>query len=173
MLRQAIGLAVVLGFLGGLGLAAAAPPPKQPEGEVRQASAVFLEQPLSEAGKAAAKTIVDFAVECDNVTVDVDSVSVPWFGEGKKNKYGSELAVAYIAGNLLSQLDSGVKRNDPYSGLIQVFRVYRQLKAKDASCSIPEVENLLAMHRKGELVSYLAKAEKAANTAAGKGGKKN
>ena len=66
---------------------------------------------------------------------------------------------AFIAGNVLAQLDSGVKRNDSYSGMIQVFRVYRHLKAEEPAYNVPEIEDLLALHRRGELAPHLAKLE--------------
>ena len=64
---------------------------------------------------------------------------------------------AFTAGNVRSQLDSGVCRDDPYSGLIAVFRVYRHLKKANPELTIPEVETLLELHQQGKLMEHLAK----------------
>lgn len=80
--------------------------------------------------------------------------ALPWFGE-KDYRHNELLLCAFIAGNVRSQLDSGVNANDSYSGLIQVFRVYRYLKKKVRNYSIPGVEDLLKLHKDGKLMEYL------------------
>jgi hypothetical protein len=130
------------------------------EAEFRRYATIFLDQPLSEEGQAAAGFLLKFVEDTDKVSVTIAPWFVPWiFGE-KEYKNTEWLLAAYAIGNALSQLDSGICVSDAYSGEIQVFRVYRHMKAKDASYSVPEIENLLAVHKKGELAAYLAKAEK-------------
>lgn len=130
------------------------------EPEVRRYAALFLDDPLSENGRAAAGFILKFIEVTDKVSVTIAPWFVPWIGDGKNYKNDQWLLAAYAIGNALSQLDSGVCANDAYSGEIQLFRVYRHMKAKDASYTVPDIENLLAVHKKGELAAYLAKAEK-------------
>ncbi len=75
----------------------------------------------------------------------------------KDLKHSEIILAAYIAGNTLGQLDSGVKGNDPYSATIQVLRVYRHLKANDPTYRVPEIEDLLELHRKGALPAHFSK----------------
>jgi hypothetical protein len=142
--------------------AAGEPAAKHTEADFRRAAAKFLEQPLSEEGRTAVLTILEFAEESDKVTVVIGPWFVPWMrlGEDKKPEHLNLLLAAYTAGNVLSQLDSGVNANDTYSATIQVFRVYRYLKSRDSSYAVPEVETLLEIHRKGGLATHFDKAEK-------------
>jgi hypothetical protein len=124
------------------------------EETLRRAVSTFLKQPTSSASKHSARTILKFAEESEDVSVLISRKAVPWVG-GKKYEHREILLCAFIAGNVLSQLDSGVNANDPYSGLIKVFRVYRYLKKRKKGYTVPEVERLLAMHKEGKLMRYL------------------
>ena len=53
------------------------------------------------------------------------------------------LLAAYAAGNTRSQLLSGVRQNDRYSGLITLFAVYRQLQEKDKDFKVAPVDELM------------------------------
>src|SRR5262245_25233227 len=130
------------------------------EAAVRRAISTFCDAPLSTKGRAAPKTILEFGEASDAVLITISPGYVPWTRADKKYENSELLLAAYVAGNVLGQLDSGVKGNDAYSGMIQVFRVYRHLKAKDASFKVPEIEDYLEMHRKGELAVHFAKVAK-------------
>ena len=129
------------------------PPPSVDS--VLQAIRTFSDDPLSDAGKVAWRTIALFSIESDSVTVVVSSGVVPWMGREREYPHSTILLAAFVAGNIRSQLYSGVNRDDPYSGLIQVFWTYRLLKEKDRTFSIPGIEELLELHRKGELMKHL------------------
>lgn len=127
------------------------------ERQVRHAIGTFCEQPLDDKGRAAAKVLIEFAEASAAVSITVAQEYTPWLKADRVPKHSELLLRAYIAGNTLGQLDSGVKGNDPYSATIQVFRVYRHLKANDPTYSVPEIEDLLELHRKGALPAHFAK----------------
>jgi hypothetical protein len=133
------------------------------EEEFRKAAAAFLRQPITKDGKVVpeAAVVLEFAVNSKEVSVTISSTYASKIGGDKETKYSGVLMGAYMAGNVLAQLDSGVNGNDAYSGEIQVFRVYRYLKTLDPSYKVPEIEEMLAVHAKGGLAAYLAKKEAA------------
>lgn len=135
-------------------------PQSQSEADARKAIATFCEQPLSSEGRAAVRTLLNFAEASDRVLITTSPEFTPWIREDKTYDHSSLLTGAYIAGNVLSQLDSGVRGNDPYSGIIQVFRVYRHLKSKAAPFEVAEIEDLLEIHRRGELGDRFAEIAK-------------
>jgi len=122
---------------------------------VRHALAVFAESPLSKAGEAALATIVDFAEKTDKVEITVSEDVVPWLGGPNEVPHSELLLGAWIAGNVRSQLDSGVTRNDAYSGMLEVFAVYAALKAKEPKFSVPSIDGFLEQHRSGQLITSL------------------
>jgi hypothetical protein len=127
--------------------------PPSPE-RVRAACDLFCSEPLGEHARLCAAVIWKFSEESDLVKVTVGPHYLPWMKRDDIPKHTDLLVVAFIAGNVASQLDSGVKASDPYSGIIQVFRVYRALNAKDSSYEIAEIEHLLALHREGKLSEH-------------------
>jgi hypothetical protein len=136
----------------------AEPPPT--EAQFRRAAATFLASPLSDEGQRAMRTIALFAESSEDVTVVMHMGYLAWMRADKLCKYPAELMMAFAAGNVLAQLDAGVDRNDAYSGMIQVFRVYRGLKAATGGYAVPEIESLMAQHRKGNLWLHLAQIER-------------
>ena len=91
------------------------------------------------------------------VPVPVAQEYTPWVKVDRDLNHSEVILAAYIAGNTLGQLDSGVKGNDPYSATIQVSRVYRHLKGNDPTYTLPAIEELLELHRKGALPAHFAK----------------
>jgi hypothetical protein len=132
------------------------------EKEVRIAIESFLQNPTVPSEEA--KTIVTFAAESDAVNVVMGPVSCPWIGNKEHEDAQPLLLAAFAAGNVRSQLDSGVRKDDAYSGLIAVFRVYRHMKNANPKLTIPEVEKLLKLHRQGRLTEHLAKEKASAAT---------
>ncbi len=128
--------------------------PEVGEKEARQAIATFLKDPLGRAARDAGKKIAVFVIQSKDVEVVVGKEEAAWLG--KEVKHGGLLTMAYLAGSAQSQLDTGVVRHDPHSGLVQVFRVYRTLQQKDKKYKVAEVEKLLALHREGKLMKHLA-----------------
>ena len=128
------------------------------ETSVRQAIATFLRMPASPSSKRSMSTIVTFASESDDVSVTVSQKAVPWYGD-KEVQHGEVLLCAFISGNILSQLDTGVNRDDSYSGLVKVFRVYRYLQKRRKGYSVPAVDRLLQVHKDGKLMKHLSSGE--------------
>lgn len=149
-----------LGFASALAIAvtagALAAETQISEEAVRSAIESFLQNPTAPSEQT--RTIVAFTAESDAVLVVIDmDVSCTWLRADKEYEHGPLLLAAFTAGNVRSQLDSGVRRDDPYSGLLTVFRVYRHLKQANPELTIPEVETLLKLHRQGKLMEHLAK----------------
>jgi hypothetical protein len=158
-----IGLGVLLAAVG---LAAARGPEKVPqvsEKEFRQASSRLLEDPLNPSADEQAKTIVRFVVQSPKVLIVFREEDQKWLG-GKGDKQRGLLMAAYAAGNAASQLNSGVKRNDRYAGLLTLFRVYRALRERDAKIKNPEVEKLLDLQRADKLLKYVQQLEEKSPT---------
>jgi hypothetical protein len=154
--------ALVLG-LGGAGVAPAGQKkePEVTEKEFRQANFLLMEDPLGKNAREHAKTVLVFTMQTPKAEVVLGKEELKWLGD-KEDKRSTLLFAAYTAGNTLSQLDSGVKRNDPYPGLLQLFRVYRVLHERDKNYRIDEVERLLKLHQEGRLLQQLAQKEKKA-----------
>jgi len=126
------------------------------EKTVRSAIESFLQNPAASADPEL--TIVRFMEKNNAVQIIINpNGCYSWILDNKKYEHTVDLMIAFMAGNIRSQLDSGVYRNDPYSGLLAVFRVYRHLKKANPEWSIPEAENLLELHRQGKLMEHLAK----------------
>jgi hypothetical protein len=122
------------------------------EGLFREAVSLFLDT----GDKKYTKDIVEFITKSDKVNVVVSPETAPWVNKGN-NENSALLLVAFLAGNALSQLDSGIKRSDPYSGTLQVFRLYRRLQTKNKKYQVPEIEELFKLHQNGKLISYFEK----------------
>ncbi|MBX9678264.1 MAG: hypothetical protein K2X38_05825 [Gemmataceae bacterium] len=129
--------------------------------DARKALAGFLADPLKESAKDDAKKIVTFAMESPDVVVVMGEEETAWIKENAKNKkdYAGLLLAAFIAGNIQTQLDLGEKRNDVYSGAIQVMKTYREIRKKDPEFQSPAVEGLLKKHRDGTLLRHLAEIQ--------------
>jgi hypothetical protein len=139
---------------GGPGAAGQKKGPQVTEKEFRQANFQLLEDPLADKARDYAKAVIVFAAQTPDAEVTLGKRELKWVG-GKEDKRGMLLLAAYAGGNTLSQLNSGVKRDDPYAGLLQVFRVYRALRRRDKDFRNDEVDRLLGLHRQGRLLLHL------------------
>ncbi len=108
-------------------------------------------------GGAAASVMVDFMHGSDTVQIKITPDYTPWMDGEKEVANRQVFLAAFLAGSIRSQLDSGVKGNDAYAGMLQVFRVYRHLKAQKPDYQAAGIDKLLAIHRMGELAAHLAK----------------
>jgi hypothetical protein len=159
---RSVGLGVLLAAVG---LAAAHGQGKGPqvsEKDFRRAHLRLLEDPLGKSAKEDAKVIMLFAMQTPRAAVVLRKEEMNWFG--KDEKRGLLLLAAYAAGNTESQLNSGVKRNDRYAGLLSLFRVYRLLRQQDGSFKNAEVEQLLKLHGEDRLLKYVLELEQKAPT---------
>jgi hypothetical protein len=111
----------------------------------------------------ASNTIFRFAVDSDDVVVDLGPDSVTWCdvkkGLSDLPNSGARglLLAAYLAGSVKSQLQSGKHDPNPYPGWLAMLRVYRAVRMREG-VTIPEVEPLLARQAAGTLEAYAADA---------------
>ncbi len=123
-----------------------------------KAIANFKQQPLTENGRVAAGKIIEFAEQSDDVTVHIAESLVPWLHDKTDEKYRALLLGAYVAGNVKSQLDrgdNGVKRDDPYAGMLVVIEVYQQIKGTDKKYDIPKIEEFIELEAQHKLKGHL------------------
>lgn len=133
--------------------------------EFRKAVPVFMEDPASDKGKAAAKLLIIFTAQSKDVVVEIGKEETKWFGakkEGKDEKPAYFL-VAYIAGSALAQLDKKKGEHDPHAGLLQVFKLHDRLKKQDKEYKNAELDILQAKEKDGKLKAYLAELQKKAD----------
>jgi hypothetical protein len=143
-------------FLLLAGVAAAAAPSKQ---EVLGAISV-LEKTLSgpEAAEAA-KTVVVYAQQSDDVMVDIGPEQLPWVGErwglekAREQNNQSLLLACFVAGNIRSQLKAEKAEDDTYSGWLFAIDAYKRLREKESFRS-PAIENLRKMEEDGTLQQH-------------------
>ena len=122
-----------------------------------KAIALFRNDPLSQDGQAAAALIIQFVEKSDDVVVALNKKVFPVFeAPGVSQKEKSLLLAAFGAGNAASQLSRGVKKDDPYSGDLQLIETYRQLRKKNPKLKIPAIEKMAEMEQRGELKRYLS-----------------
>jgi hypothetical protein len=149
-----------------LAAAAQARPQDQPKevtaNEFRKAVPIFMDDPASDKGKAAAKTILLFAIQSKDVEVVVGKEESEWFGlkkDGKDDKSGAYMT-AYVAGSSLAQVDAKKTGHDPHAGLLQVFKVYEKFQKADKEYKSPELDKLRAKEKDGKLKAYLEEIKK-------------
>jgi hypothetical protein len=103
--------------------------------------------------------IARFALESDDVVVDLGRDSVPWCdvrkGLPELSRSGERgiLLAAYLSGCIKAQLLSGKPDPNPFPGWVSMIRVYRAMKIHDG-VSVPEVEALVARQADGTLENY-------------------
>jgi hypothetical protein len=133
--------------------------PKISDKVFRQTSSLFLNDPLNRAASDWARLIMLYTLDRPNAAVELGRGELRWAGFDKADARTLLLLAAYTAGNIQSQLNSGVKRNDRYSGLLTLFRVYQALREQDDKFQVGAVDDLLGLHQEGKLVSHLQKLE--------------
>ncbi|MDX2226906.1 MAG: hypothetical protein SFY92_07445 [Verrucomicrobiae bacterium] len=128
----------------------------------KEVSALILDfeaDPLGDKGKRAAALILDFANTSEEVQMTLGKHVLPWYGKITDSDFESRdtLMLAYISGNIKSQLKNKKPADDPYAGWVQVFLTYRQLQKRNPKLVIAEVEELLKVNSKGQLRSFADK----------------
>ncbi len=144
-------------LLAGFGLAALADglPDRQ---ACQKAIASFVAEPLGPDSISQANTIVVFAKMSKVVTVEFSPESLPWLIDPLKADTKSRLLAAFVAGSVQSQLDNHVNKDDRYAGWLSLISVYNQLKAADVKVTVPSIEKMAALEKKGQLKQFLATA---------------
>lgn len=125
----------------------------------RQISSLLLSDPLNKSARDWSRLIMLYALQTSNAALVFSREELHWVDFGSDNPHTLLLLAAYAAGNIRSQLNSGVKRNDRYSGLLTLFRVYRALRENNATFKIAAVEDLLVLHQENKLMPHLQKLD--------------
>jgi hypothetical protein len=126
------------------------------EDDLRDAVEQFLSDPVGDDAQEAMSTVVSLTDERDDVEVVIAPEVLVWYSDEEEYAGSDQLLVSFIAGNVRSQLDTGVSRNDDYSGLIQVIRVYRALVEADPDMEHEALEELIEKQGEGEMIRWLA-----------------
>jgi hypothetical protein len=131
--------------------------PQAPDDEARIRAQIelFLADPTSETGSDAASAIAVYVNESKAVDVQISTKVCVWVLSGAEQDTKEKLLAAFMAGNVRSQLDTGTKRDDSYSGIVQALRVYRALKAQNPSLKEAGMERFATMQAKGELNQHI------------------
>jgi hypothetical protein len=135
---------------------AAATPSKQ---DVLVAISVLEKNIAGPEAAEAAKTVVVFAQESDDVMVDIGPEQLPWVGEhwglekAQEQANQSLLLAAFVAGNVRAQLKAEKAEDDTYSGWVFAIDAYKRLRARDPFRS-PAIENLRKMEEAGTLQQH-------------------
>ncbi len=145
-------------LLFGFGVATSqAQEPEEPgnltDAQFRRLTMVFLEDPTGKKSKELAKVIIIYTMKTPKAIVVLGTEEMKW--TGGKEKPNILLFAGYLAGNTRAQLDSGVKRDETYAGLLTLFRVYRAIKEKQKGFQNASIEKLLKLHKDQKLMSYV------------------
>ncbi len=132
------------------------PEPTVSKETVRQAIAIFRQNPTGAQAELARSVIVRFARESPDVTISMVPKALPWLDDPKVPKdIGGTLLAAFVAGDTQSQLDQGKAKDDPVAGTEQVIATYRQLQKAQPSLKVPGVEELIDLQKQGKLADHL------------------
>lgn len=111
----------------------------------------------------ASNTILRYAVESDDVVVDLGTDSVPWcdvkkgLSEASNSGQRGLLLAAYVSGSVKAQIQSGRQDPNPLAGWVAMLRVYRGMRVREGT-RIPEAEALLARQMDGSLEAFAVAA---------------
>ena len=123
--------------------------------EVLNAISVFADDPVSERGKAKGAAVLRFAEESPDVLLTIDVSLIHWLVEEPEVKYVDTLLMAFVAGNVKSQIESGTIADDTRAGLLLLFDVYRKIQSIDQNFAVPLIEKQIGIHRDGKLDEYI------------------
>ena len=113
----------------------------------------------------AAKTIVLYAQDSDDVVVDIGPGQLPWISEkwglakDQEMECQSMLLAAFVAGNIKSQIKNSRAADDTYSGWVFAIDAYNRLRAKGSFRS-PSLEDLAKREADGTLLEYARQVQK-------------
>lgn len=147
-------LAVPFVALAGTGLAAT--PSRH---EVLVAISVLEKSVTGQDAIDAAKTIVVYAQDSEDVVVDIGPGQLPWVSEewgldkARELECQSMLLAAFIAGNVKSQIKNSRAEDDTYSGWVFVIDAYNRLRSKGSFRS-PSIDELSRMEADGKLLEH-------------------
>jgi hypothetical protein len=113
----------------------------------------------------AAKTIVVYAQDSEDVVVDIGPGQLPWVSEKwglakeQELEYQSMLLAAYVAGNIKSQIKNARVEDDTYSGWVFAIDAYKRLRAKEPFRSA-SIDDLAKKETDGTLLRHAKEIQK-------------
>ena len=117
---------------------------------------LYQRDPLTEEGQSAGAILFMYASKSKDVKISLREELVPWIKTADPDDpISQQLLVAYIAGNVKSQLTRGQAVDDPYSAVSMVLKVYGLLKARGFAVNIPELEQFSELKKQGKLEEHL------------------
>ena len=126
--------------------------------DARRAIAIFRRDPLNAQGEMTRPIILTFAKDSPDVEVSVSEKRLAWVGNSSVPEETSQiLLVAYVAGNVQAQLDSGKAKDEPVAAAEQVIATYGQLRRAKPDLRVREVEELIRLQKQGKLAEYFAR----------------
>jgi len=149
----------ILAAAATLALASAGAAPTPSKQEVLMAISVLEKNITGPQAPDAAKTIVVYAQQSDDVMVDIGQDQLPWIGERwgldreREQMNQSLLLAAFVAGNIRSQIKNERAEDDTYSGWVFAIDAYKRLRAK-APFRSPAIETLQRMEDEGTLLQH-------------------
>ena len=123
--------------------------------KVRAAIASLQKDPLAATSNGDVALIEKFAEESEDVLVNLNPQVVPYARQTPDAKHAKTLFGAFLAGNVLSQLDSKKNADDSYAGAKTMLATYAQLTAKDPTFTDEHMEKLAAMEKEGKLKAFI------------------
>ena len=136
--------------------------------EVLVAISVLERDVTGQAAVDAAKTIVVYAQDSDDVVVDIGPGQLPWVREewgldkARELECQSMLLAAFVAGNIKSQIKNARAEDDTYSGWIFAIDAYNRLRSKGPFQS-PSIEQLSRMEADGTLLQHAREVQSQEN----------
>jgi|SRR5689334_557215 hypothetical protein len=119
---------------------------------------MFRADPLSDDGRRAGGLVMEFTEQSHDVVVTISQKILPFLSnKSLPEKYKATLLAAFVVGNVDSQLLRHQKKDDTYSGVLQMIESYRQMQRSNGRLHIAEVEKLIEMQSRGELKTYVSR----------------
>jgi hypothetical protein len=152
-LRRTLAAALLLAFVPA---GFAATPTKH---EALQAIRVLEKSLVGSEADEAARVIVTYADQSEDVLVDLGPDEVPWadekWGLDKERELScqSMLLAAFVAGDVRSQIKNDRAEDDTYSGWVFAIDAYNRLRAGGKFRS-PSIESLSKMEADGTLLQH-------------------
>lgn len=124
--------------------------------DVRKAIVIFRRNPLSIQGELTRPIITSFAKESPDVEIALTEKKLPWIDDkSTPSETGQILLVAYMAGDILAQLDKGRTKEESVASIEQVIVTYRQLQGANPKLEVASVEKFISLQKQGKLAGYL------------------
>ncbi len=130
--------------------------------DARRAITIFRRDPLGSQGEMTRPIILKFAEDSPDVEISLSDKRLAWVGNKSVPEETTRiLIVAYVAGDVQSQLDSGKTKDDPVAATEQVIATYAQLKRANPELHVREVEELIRLQKQGKLAEHFKDEEPA------------